>query len=163
MELWALCSWDHSTVVPRFHACHLLPCRCEKCPWWYLLHFLLHRVRKESNLALLPSTALLRRKTLVPRGQRAWACKKSWGKKAELCLPSPFPAALRKEGNRCHPFQTSMSVTSTAWIKPDVISRAVRPDTSQTALKAVQWSLRFPSHLLNFLKWRPQAHSSEFS
>lgn len=102
-------------------------------------------------------------KRLFPEVSSAWACKKSWGKKAELCLPSPFPAALRKEGNRCHPFETSMSVTTTAWTKPDVISRAVKPDNSQTALRAVQCSLRFPSHLLHFLKWIPQAHNSEFS
>lgn len=74
-------------------------------------------------------------KHLFPEASSAWTCKKSWGKKAELCLPSPFPAALRKEGNRRHPFKTSMSVTTTAWTKPDVISRAVKPDTAQTALR----------------------------
>lgn len=92
-----------------------------------------------------------------------WACKKSCGKKAELCLPVQFPAVFRKEGSRCHPFKTSMSVTTTAWTKPDVVSGAVKPDISQTAISAGQCSLRFPSCLLCFLKWRPRAHSSECS
>lgn len=91
----------------------------------------------------------------------AWACKKSWGKKAELFLPPQFPAVFRKEGNRCPPFKTSMSVTTTAWTKTDVISVAVKPDISQTAISTGQCSLRFPSCLLYFLKWRPHAQTQD--
>lgn len=170
MELWALCSWDapnngaqHSTPVTFFPAgvrnAHSRTCQMKLSP-------AVSKERKQFGSAehvwadgrwALPSWE---GKHLFLEARSAWACKKSWGKKAELCLPSPFPAALRKEGNRCHPFKTSMSVTTTAWTKPDVVSRAVKPDTSQTALRAGQCSLRFSSHLLHFLKWRPQAHNS---
>lgn len=168
MELWALCCWgaQPSTPITFFPAgmrnahsgtCHmkLSPALSEDKKQFSSPE----HVRADGRWALSSWEG----KPSLPEARSAWACKKSWGKIAELCLPSPFPAALRKEGNRCHPFKTSMSVTTTAWTKPDVISGAVKPDTSQTALKAGQCSLRFPSRLLHFLKWRPQAHNSELS
>lgn len=137
------------------------------------LSILLQWVRRASDLALQSTCEQMAGEVYLPerdntcswrfRGKSlassAWACKKSWGKKAELCLPPRFPAVFRKEGNRCHPFKTSTPATTTAWTKTDVISMAVKPDISQTAVSAGQCSLRFPSRLLYFL----HAHNSASS
>lgn len=145
MELWALCSWD----APNSGAQHSTPLSPSSLQVWETPISGTCQIR-------LPPAVSEERKQFGSPGEHCLPEKENTcsqrpavpelAKNPEVrklncaCLPSLFPAALRREGNRCHPFKTSMSVTTTAWTKPDVISRAVKPDNSQTEeLGSVAW------------------------
>lgn len=98
--------------------------RCEKCTVVLAKSgILLQWMKSPGNLGLQSMCEQMAEELYLPerentcswrfRGESsassAWAWRKSWGKKAEMWLLPQFPAVFRKEGDKYHPFKTSMS------------------------------------------------------